>query len=144
MKNKTRTNVTTSMRNMNSLHIKTCVLSVTAAFCIFLPASFAADAQTNLPSQLKLPPIAEGPFKADWNSLTNYQTPEWFRDAKFGIWAHWGPQCEPEHGDWYARSMYEGPGSIKLQPAYTRIWKLRPSLDQRFQGCDPSLESGAL
>ena len=60
-------------------------------------------AQTN---SLKLPPIAAGPFKADWNSLTNYQTPDWFRDAKFGIWAHWGPQCEPEHGDWYARSMY--------------------------------------
>ena len=63
----------------------------------------AATAQTNF---LRLPPIAGGPFKADWNSLTNYQTPEWFRDAKFGIWAHWGPQCEPEHGDWYARSMY--------------------------------------
>jgi alpha-L-fucosidase len=55
---------------------------------------------------LKLPPIAQGPFKPDWNSLTNYQTPEWFRDAKFGIWAHWGPQCQPEHGDWYARNMY--------------------------------------
>ena len=67
----------------------------------------AAVAQTN---SLQLPPVATGPFKADWNSLTNYQTPEWFRDAKFGIWAHWGPQCEPEHGDWYARSMYE-PGS---------------------------------
>jgi len=56
---------------------------------------------------LKLPPIAAGLFQPDWNSLTNYQTPEWFRDAKFGIWAHWGAQCEPEHGDWYARSMYE-------------------------------------
>jgi len=55
---------------------------------------------------LSLPPIARGPFSADWNSLTNYQTPEWFRDAKFGIWAHWGPQCEPEEGDWYARNMY--------------------------------------
>jgi len=29
------------------------------------------------------------------------------RDAKFGIWAHWGGQCEPEHGDWCARGMYE-------------------------------------
>ena len=56
---------------------------------------------------LNLPPMAAGPFQADWNSLANYQTPDWFRDAKFGIWAHWGPQCEPEHGDWYARSMYE-------------------------------------
>ncbi len=64
-----------------------------------------AFAQTNTPV-LNLPPIAKGPFKPDWNSLTNYQTPEWFRDAKFGIWAHWGPQCEPEHGDWYARKMY--------------------------------------
>ena len=70
----------------------------------------AAVAQTN---SLKLPPIAAGPFKADWNSLTNYQTPDWFRDAKFGIWAHWGPQCEPEHGDWYARNMY-----IQGQPDY--------------------------
>ena len=51
--------------------------------------------------------IAPGPFAPTWQSLTNYQTPEWFRDVKFGIWAHWGPQCEPEHGDWYARSMYE-------------------------------------
>jgi alpha-L-fucosidase len=65
----------------------------------------AAVAQTN-PPQLNLPPIAAGPFKPEWNSLTNYSTPEWFRDAKFGIWAHWGPQCQPEHGDWYARNMY--------------------------------------
>jgi alpha-L-fucosidase len=65
-------------------------------------------------SLLNLPPIAAGPFKADWNSLTNYSTPEWYRDAKFGIWAHWGPQCQPEHGDWYARSMYEqGSGDYK-------------------------------
>ena len=32
--------------------------------------------------------------------------PEWFRDAKLGIWAHWGPQCVPMYGDWYARHMY--------------------------------------
>jgi alpha-L-fucosidase len=32
--------------------------------------------------------------------------PDWFRDAKFGIWAHWSPQCVPEQGDWYARGMY--------------------------------------
>src|SRR5581483_4486506 len=30
----------------------------------------------------------------------------WFRDAKFGIWAHWGPQSAAEAGDWYARNMY--------------------------------------
>jgi alpha-L-fucosidase len=50
---------------------------------------------------------AEGPFKPDWTSLEQYQTPEWFRNAKFGIWAHWGAQCQPEYGDWYARGMYQ-------------------------------------
>jgi alpha-L-fucosidase len=52
-------------------------------------------------------PIANGPFKPTWESLQRYQTPDWYRDAKFGMWAHWGPQCQPEHGDWYARGMYE-------------------------------------
>ena len=51
-------------------------------------------------------PMASGPFTPDWGSLSRYQTPDWFRNAKFGIWAHWGPQCEPEFGDWYARLMY--------------------------------------
>ena len=51
-------------------------------------------------------PMAKGKFAPTWESLKQYQTPEWFRDAKFGIWAHWGPQCEPEQGDWYARKMY--------------------------------------
>ena len=51
--------------------------------------------------------IQKGPFKPTWESLQNYQTPEWYRNAKFGMWAHWGPQCQPEHGDWYGRGMYE-------------------------------------
>jgi alpha-L-fucosidase len=62
----------------------------------------AAGAQTtaNLP-------VADGPFKPTMESLKNYQCPEWFRDAKFGIWAHWGPQSVPMDGDWYARGIYE-------------------------------------
>ncbi len=51
-------------------------------------------------------PVATGTFAPTWASLKQYRTPDWFRDAKFGIWAHWGPQCEPEDGDWYARTMY--------------------------------------
>ncbi|MUP39099.1 alpha-L-fucosidase [Labilibaculum euxinus] len=47
-----------------------------------------------------------GKFEPNWESLKQYEIPEWFRDAKFGIWAHWGPQCQPEAGDWYARHMY--------------------------------------
>jgi alpha-L-fucosidase len=60
-------------------------------------------------------PIAKGPFKPTWESLQNYQTPEWYRNAKFGMWAHWGPQCQPESGDWYARGMYqEGSWQYKI------------------------------
>jgi alpha-L-fucosidase len=60
-------------------------------------------------------PIAKGPFKPTWESLQDYKTPDWFRDAKFGMWAHWGPQCEPEAGDWYARGMYqEGSRQYKI------------------------------
>jgi alpha-L-fucosidase len=52
-------------------------------------------------------PIARGPFEPTWQSLADgYRCPEWFRDAKFGIWAHWSAQCVPEQGDWYARQMY--------------------------------------
>ena len=51
-------------------------------------------------------PLADGPFEPTWQSLERYEVPKWFRDAKFGIWAHWGPQCQPERGDWYARHMY--------------------------------------
>jgi alpha-L-fucosidase len=51
-------------------------------------------------------PIAPGPFEPTRESLRQYRCPEWFRDAKFGIWAHWGPQSAPEMGDWYARNMY--------------------------------------
>lgn len=51
--------------------------------------------------------VMKGSYKPTWESLEQYgQAPDWFRDAKFGIWAHWGPQSQPEQGDWYARHMY--------------------------------------
>ncbi len=57
-----------------------------------------------------------GPFKPEWSSLLNYEAPDWYRDAKFGIWAHWSPQCVPEGGDWYARNMYiQGNGQYDYQ-----------------------------
>jgi alpha-L-fucosidase len=60
-------------------------------------------------------PIAKGPFKPTWESLENYKTPAWYRNAKFGMWAHWGPQCQPESSDWYARGMYlEGSWQYKV------------------------------
>jgi len=50
--------------------------------------------------------IKEGPFKPTLESLRKFECPEWFKDAKFGIWSHWGPQSVPMFGDWYARNIY--------------------------------------
>ncbi len=56
-------------------------------------------------------PMQTGQFTPDWESLRTYEVPDWFRDAKFGIWAHWGPQCVEGSGDWMARELYmEGNG----------------------------------
>ena len=49
---------------------------------------------------------AAGAYQPTRASLAGYRIPEWFRDAKFGIWSHWGPQSAVENGDWYARNMY--------------------------------------
>ncbi|MBK1875822.1 alpha-L-fucosidase [Pelagicoccus mobilis] len=48
-------------------------------------------------------------FEANWESLKAYECPTWFHDAKFGIYAHWGPYSAvggPENTDWYSRNMY--------------------------------------
>jgi alpha-L-fucosidase len=61
-----------------------------------------------------MPVIQDGPFRGTRESLKTYEIPEWFRNAKFGIWAHWGPQSAIEAGDWYARNMYmEGSDQYK-------------------------------
>ncbi len=46
-------------------------------------------------------------FEPNVNSLQNYTCPEWFRDAKFGIYVHWGVYSVAEDGEWYAREMYQ-------------------------------------
>jgi len=57
-------------------------------------------------AQDTLPAIAKGPFAGSAEALKSYEVPQWFGDAKFGIWAHWGPQSGAEYGDWYARNIY--------------------------------------
>jgi alpha-L-fucosidase len=70
-----------------------------------------------VPLVAPIPNLAgEGPYKPTWDSMLQYEAPEWYRDAKFGIWAHWSPQCVPEAGDWYGRKMYiEGDKDYKYQ-----------------------------
>jgi alpha-L-fucosidase len=84
-----------------------------------LRAAAPATTQPTILISEKDEPMQTGKFQPTWQSLQQYQTPEWFRDAKFGIWAHWGPQCEPEDGDWYARAMYqEGSAQNKFHVAH--------------------------
>jgi alpha-L-fucosidase len=66
------------------------------------------DSRTFPEMKLDLP-IAPGPFEPTWASIEkNYPgEPAWLRDAKFGIWVHFGPQSAGESGDWYARKMYD-------------------------------------
>ena len=60
---------------------------------------------------------AQERFQANWESLKKYETPDWFRDAKFGIFIHWGVYSVPAFGsEWYPRNMYqEGSDEFKHQ-----------------------------
>jgi alpha-L-fucosidase len=56
----------------------------------------------------------QGPFRPDWESLQKYEAPTWYRDAKFGIFIHWGAYSVPAFGsEWYPRMMY-----VKGSPEY--------------------------
>jgi len=97
--------------------LKMLAASLPAAYLGRVP-SFSAAAVAGA-SAAELPPapepipapdgfgVAAGPFQPTLESLSAYQLPDWYRNAKFGIWAHWGPQCQPEMGDWYAQKMYQ-------------------------------------
>ena len=73
---------------------------------LFLAGAAFASAASRATSPFFRGSVPAGPFQPYWESLKEYECPDWFRDAKFGIWAHWSPQCVPERGDWYARNMY--------------------------------------
>jgi len=78
-----------------------------------IPAPLSLDsvpmARSALAPEVNLDlPIASGPYEPTWASIEkNYPgTPAWLRDAKFGIWVHFGPQAAGQSGDWYARKLY--------------------------------------
>ncbi|QZH76540.1 MAG: alpha-L-fucosidase [Erythrobacter sp.] len=67
-------------------------------------AALLAGAPAALRAQMAL---ASGPVQPTAESLREaFTVPDWYRDAKLGLWAHWGPQCAPEAGDWYGRHLY--------------------------------------
>ncbi len=89
-----------------TVNFRIIILVVACAFSVLAGDPIPETAVPKVIVNTQAEPIAPGKFQPTWDSLKQYQTPEWFRNAKFGIWAHWGPQCEPEDSDWYARNMY--------------------------------------
>ncbi|WP_460166805.1 alpha-L-fucosidase [Thermostilla marina] len=53
--------------------------------------------------------FADDPFEPSWDSLSRQPIPEWLKDAKFGVYTHWGIYSVPAHGGPdYIRNLYAG------------------------------------
>ena len=81
--------------------------------------------------------VAKGPFEPSWDSLKRYQVPEWYQDAKFGIFIHWGVYSVPAFGnEWYPRNMYlQGTPEFKHHVA-----TYGPQIEVRLQGLHPAVQ----
>jgi len=96
--------------------------SIAFAVLLLVVGDSSARAQTSKSNEQRqldrvYAEIRRGPFAADWDSLGAYRVPEWFRDAKFGIFLHWGVYSVPAFGnEWYSRNMYQqGSSAFKHQ-----------------------------
>ena len=84
----------------------------------FILPLFVAFSITTLPTGAESPEVAKavskideiaaaGPFQPEWDSLEQYEIPQWYKDAKLGIFIHWGVYSVPAFGsEWYPRNMY--------------------------------------
>ncbi|QDU39503.1 Alpha-L-fucosidase [Maioricimonas rarisocia] len=92
------------------------LLSLIPLFAVHVPALSAEDTDRDplAPHPAVAPAIERidavvsgGPFQPNWESLSGYEIPQWYRDAKFGIFIHWGAYSVPAFGsEWYPRQMY--------------------------------------
>ncbi len=91
-----------SVTAQDSITNRLAVQPTPARVTITLPNGRAAD-------------IPKGPYKATWESIKeNYTVPEWFKDAKFGIFMHFGVYTVAAHAsEWYPRHMYSNGGVQK-------------------------------
>jgi alpha-L-fucosidase len=79
------------------------LIRAAGAAALYAECSFSRSTQAAAESSVVIQP---GPLSPGQGAFKRYSCPEWFRDAKFGIWAHWGPSSAIGDGDWYARNMY--------------------------------------
>ena len=89
--------------------LATAFVVLLAPLCMADPPHGATEVHPQVEPSLKKiqSAIDAGPFKAQWQSLEGYEIPQWYRDAKFGIFIHWGAYSVPAFGsEWYPRQMY--------------------------------------
>ena len=66
-------------------------------------------------------------FESNWSSLDSRETPQWFKDAKFGIFIHWGLYSVPAWGpkasyaEWYLSGLNIGVGQLIYGDIMTRL-----------------------
>ena len=93
------------------------LLAIAIAICAVDALQARCQASAKIDQQIERvnTAIQKGPVKADWDLLGAYRVPQWFRDAKFGIFIHWGVYSVPAFGnEWYSRNMYvEGTPAFK-------------------------------
>jgi alpha-L-fucosidase len=83
------------------------VLALLWAWPALEKAAAAGDGQTTGPAAGGQA-AAAGAYQPTWESLTKHPDPEWFDEAKFGIYFHWGVYSVPAYGtEWYSRNMYQ-------------------------------------
>jgi len=87
--------------------------------CLLIASLFLCGCVTSGQSQEQKQALTDT-YEPNWESISQYQIPEWFADAKLGIFIHWGAYSVPAYGsEWYPRRMYEkgvvrnGKGEIK-------------------------------
>jgi alpha-L-fucosidase len=84
------------------------------------------EAEANIARQIETmrQGVAVGPYRPDWDSLKAHnEAPEWFRDAKIGIYFHWGVYAVPAYGnEWYARAMHLKDGNRAYYPHHAATY----------------------
>lgn len=99
-----------------------CALALAAAG----PQLSRLEAEANIARQIETMQrgIAAGPYRANWESLKAHnEAPEWFRDAKIGIYFHWGVYAVPAYGnEWYARGMHQKDGNRAYYPHHAATY----------------------
>src|ERR1700722_11799145 len=96
--------------------MKNFMVAAVAGLCLYGACAAAETYEERIAHALQTVDgtVAQGPFRASWDSLETYLAPQWYQDAKFGIFIHWGVYSVPAFdSEWYPRNMY-----LKDDPAF--------------------------